>query len=93
MHPLPLPSKRTHAPQQDRATRRDANKPRAPRVRQGDEQDDDVGIASAGANPFKKARIVSKFDVNDIRKIEFVGSYEDNESAWPKVSVECACAR
>ena len=28
---------------------------------------------------------MSKFDVSDIRKIEFVGSYEDDDSVWPQV--------
>lgn len=39
------------------------------------------------SNPFKQQEIVSKFDVNDIRKIEFVGSFVDDESAWPQVGV------
>lgn len=38
-----------------------------------------------GPNPFKKEKIVSKFDVNDIRKVEFVGSYDDKEEIWPRV--------
>lgn len=44
-----------------------------------------MSVSKVGPNPFKKERIVSKFDVNDVRKIEFVGSYVDDESAWPKV--------
>ena len=38
-----------------------------------------------GKNPFKREKIVSKFDVSDIRKIEFVGSYDDDDSVWPQV--------
>lgn len=55
----------------------------------GDVQDDVVSkkSTSAGVNPFKKETVVSKFDVNDIRKVEFIGSYVDDESAWPKVMV------
>lgn len=70
---------------QVKATRRAGPAPVVTPFR-GDEQDDVVAVSkSAGANPFKKDKIVSKFDVSDIRKVEFVGSYVDDESAWPKV--------
>ena len=52
----------------------------------GDAQDDVLPLGKAGQNPFKKDKIVSKFDVNDIRKVEFVGSYDDKEEIWPRVS-------
>lgn len=51
----------------------------------GEEQDDEIKLTKAGSNPFKKEKIVSKFDVNDLRKIEFVGSYGDDEAEWPRV--------
>lgn len=47
-----------------------------------------MGISKRVTNPFKKEKIVSRFDVNDIRKVEFVGSYEDNDQEWPKVREE-----
>ena len=76
---------------QDRARRREANKtpPPSPRSRRDGELDGTPGsVSKAGQNPFKKEKIaVSRFDVSDIRKVEFVGSFEDNESQWPKVGM------
>lgn len=53
----------------------------------GDARDDAVPLGKAAPNPFKKDKIVSKFDMNDIRKVEFVGSYDDKEEIWPRVRV------
>ncbi|CAN0395200.1 unnamed protein product [Ascophyllum nodosum] len=76
---------------QDRARRREANKtpPPSPRSRRDGELDGTPGsVSKAGQNPFKKEKIaVSRFDVSDIRKVEFVGSFEDNESQWPKTTL------
>lgn len=69
-----------------RAKQREDRKPKPPRGRVGDAQDDQVTLDKVGQNPFKKEKIVSKFDVNDIRKVEFVGSYDDKEEIWPRVS-------
>lgn len=69
-----------------RAQKREEKKPKAPKGRVGFEEDDQVSLDKLGQNPFKKEKIVSTFDVNDIRKVEFVGSYDDREEIWPRVS-------
>eukprot|EP00903_Cladosiphon_okamuranus_P013073 g12194.t1 len=71
----------------DRARRREEKKPRPPKGRVGDAQDDVLPLGKAGQNPFRRDKIVSKFDVNDIRKVEFVGSYDDKEEIWPRTNL------
>lgn len=52
----------------------------------GDATDKPKGSSSrAVSNPLKKTNVVSNFDVNDVRKIEFVGSFVDDMAAWPQV--------
>ncbi|CAM9401690.1 unnamed protein product [Ectocarpus sp. 12 AP-2014] len=71
----------------ERARKREERKPKAPRGRVGDPQDDQDGPGKVGRNPFKKEKIVSKFGANDIRKVEFVGSYDDKEEIWPRTNL------
>eukprot|EP00752_Nemacystus_decipiens_P010986 g9763.t1 len=71
----------------NRARRREEKKPKPVKGRVGDAQDDVLPLGKAGQNPFRKDKVVSKFDVNDIRKVEFVGSFDDKEEIWPRTNL------